>query len=142
MTIHGHLLNVNGIWRACITARKWASQYKTAQEVWDNCDNADWLFWWASRMGQQEECAKAAREITDSVKHLKYFYVTDTTASYIDTAAYTAYNAAFLAFAAAYDATHDDATAYDAKLKQKALNLSIVRKHLVCPWHETETELT
>ena len=28
---------------------EWASQYTTAQQIWDNCERADWLLWWAAR---------------------------------------------------------------------------------------------
>jgi len=35
---------------ACEDAVIWATQYKTWQEVWDNCERADWLLWIAGRM--------------------------------------------------------------------------------------------
>ena len=112
MTIHEHLLDVGPTHSmACTSARNWAAQYQTAQEVWDNCKWADWLLWWAMRLGQMDQGVAAAKEIAQSVSHLGNTYATN---------------------AAAY------AAAYAAGAKQEALNLTIVRKHLVCPWHETE----
>ena len=175
MTVHEHLLNVAGKWKACEKARKWAAQYSTAQEVWDNCTNIHWLFWWASRLGQHKKVVEVAREIANSVKHFKNRfadyaaadaadYAADAVADYAVAAAAAAaaavaadyaadavadYAAAAVAAAYAADAAVADADyaaadyaatyAYVAAYKkQKELDLSIARKHLVCPWHEEE----
>ena len=80
MTIHEHLQDV-GLDHdtACAEAREYASQYQTAQEVWDNCTRVDWLFWWAEREGQAKQVAEAAMEIVTSVKDI---YNTDAVAAY------------------------------------------------------------
>lgn len=44
-TAHEHLISLG----ACNEALEWASQYTTAQQIWDNCERADWLLWWAAR---------------------------------------------------------------------------------------------
>ena len=88
MTIHEHLKNIG----ACKDAKKWALQFNTAQEVWDNNKKIDWLFWWAVRCGQAMNVAMAAKEIANSVQHIK---------NENSTAAYDAYAAAAAADAAA-----------------------------------------
>lgn len=62
MTIHEHLLCVAGA-RACDPALEYASRFETAQEVWNNCRNVDWLFWWAARMGQRANVERAVAEL-------------------------------------------------------------------------------
>jgi hypothetical protein len=132
MSIHEHLLNVAGKYKACQEARKWAAQYTTAQEVFDNCIRIDWLFWWCARLGQSQQVVKAAKEIASSVAHLK------NRAAYAayDAVAYAAYAADdAAAYAAAYAATH---AAGAARKEQQDKNMQIARKYLTCPWHEGE----
>ena len=150
MTIHEHLLDVGPTHsRACTSARNWAAQYQTAQEVWDNCKWADWLLWWAMRLGQMDQGVAAAKEIAQSVSQLGNTYATNAAAyaaAYAATyAATNATAATYATYAATYAAAATYATyaaayaaAAAAGAKQEALNLTIVRKHLVCPWHETE----
>ena len=38
---------------ACKDAIEWAKDYKTFQEVWDNCERADWLLWIAGNMSDK-----------------------------------------------------------------------------------------
>jgi len=42
---------------ACSDAIEWAKQYNTWQEVWDNCERADWLLWIAGKMVSKEGCS-------------------------------------------------------------------------------------
>ena len=98
MTVHEHLLDVGPTHsKACNVARKWATNYPTAQEVWDNCTQADWLLWWAMQLGQKDQGVAAAKEIAQSVSHLGNRYAADA-------AAYAAAAAAYAAAAAAYAA--------------------------------------
>ena len=62
MTIHDHLRSIG----ACIEARDWARQFKTAQEVYDNNTTIGWLFWWSAKLGNISGIRKAAKEIADS----------------------------------------------------------------------------
>ena len=151
MTIHEHLLDVGPYHsKACVEAREWAAQYQTAQEVWDNCTRVDWLFWWAARMGQARKVAVCAKEIAQSVAHLQEYSACVTADAAVNAASHaneaaaavagkyyfvgTAYHAAD----ASDDATYAAAT-IGAEEKQRALNLSIARRHLVCPWHEPQS---
>ena len=38
---------------ACKDAVEWAKNYKTFQEVWDNCERADWMLWIAGTMADK-----------------------------------------------------------------------------------------
>ena len=64
MTVHERLEELG----ACKPAKRWARQYSTYQEVWDNCDRVDWLFWWSAKEYQVMGVAEAVRQIADSVK--------------------------------------------------------------------------
>jgi len=138
MTIHKHLLNVAGF-TACEEAREWAAQYITAQEVFDNCARVDWLFWWCARLGQYQQVIKAAKEIASSVAHLKNNAYAAAAADADAAAAHAAYAAA--AADAAYAAAAHAAKATAIK-RQKEKNLQIARKHLTCPWHEENQDVT
>ncbi len=117
MTVHEHLLEIG----ACEPAIEWASQFTTAQEVWDKCERVDWLLWWCGHTGDNlQSIRKVARSIADSVQYLR-----------TGRAAYTAADAAYTA--AAYAAAD---AAYAARKDQNQLNMAICRKWLVCPWHE------
>src|SRR5271157_6258061 len=105
LTVHEHLLNVAGRWKACDDALDYASQFKTAQEVWDNCKRIDWLFWWAARLGQVEQCSIAAKKIADSVAHYKDISHSNAAANAaVNAAVYDAVNAANTAVYAVYAA--------------------------------------
>jgi hypothetical protein len=138
MTIHEHLLSVGeGKWKACQDARDWAAQYQTAQEVWDNCPQVTWLFWWSARMGQHRAVANAAKEIAQSVAHLHNWW-SSKAAAYAAAAADADADADADAADAA-DAAYAAYAAYAAaRQRQKELNMQIAHKHLVCPWHETD----
>ena len=45
--LQGHLAAIG----ACMGAREWAGD-RTAAQVWDECERADWLLWWAGTMGR------------------------------------------------------------------------------------------
>ena len=132
MNVHERLISL----KACKEARGWAAQYQTAQEVWDNCTRIDWLFWWAAREGQLGSVVSAAKEIAQSVSHLK-----GTNAAYAAyaaacaAAAAAAYAAAYAVVSAAYAAADAAGAAADAaaSAKQEQLNMQIARKHLHCP---------
>ena len=157
MTIHKHLLNVAGF-TACEEAREWAAQYITAQEVFDNCARVDWLFWWCARLGQYQQVIKAAKEIASSVAHLKNNAYAAAAADADAAAAHAAYAAraaaagaadaaaAHAAYAAAAADAAYAAAAHAAKAtaikRQKEKNLQIARKHLTCPWHEENQDVT
>ena len=104
MTIHEHLKNIG----ACKDAKKWALQFNTAQEVWDNNKKIDWLFWWAVRCGQAMNVAVAAKEIANSVQHIKNENST-AAANYAADAAYCAAAGAYYAADAAICAATDAA---------------------------------
>ena len=44
MTLQEHLASLG----ACDAARTWAGGL-TSKEVWEKCERADWLLWWAAR---------------------------------------------------------------------------------------------
>lgn len=44
MTVHEHLASLY----ACQEALGWAERHRTAKEVWEKCEWADWLIWWAA----------------------------------------------------------------------------------------------
>lgn len=122
MTVHERLKKLH----ACLHARVWASQYTTAQEVWDNCNKADWLFWWADREGQIKGIVNAAKEIADSVSHLTFI-------SNVSNAA-DAYSVVYSAANAAANTATDADYAYK---QQMLINMQIIRKHLHCPDEST-----
>lgn len=56
---------------ACADAREWAGE-RTAQQVWDQCDRADWLLWWAARTSanSKQDIVRCAATIARTVAHL------------------------------------------------------------------------
>ena len=55
---------------ACPTARDWAGD-RTPRQAWDEATRADWLLWWARKLGvEQVTLARAACQIARTVLHL------------------------------------------------------------------------
>jgi len=127
MTIREHLKSIG----ACQEAIRWANQFETAQEVYENNTRVDWLFWWSAKTGNISSIVEAAQEIAESVKHgsnnkIAAMYAADAAAyayaayayaaayAEADNAAIYAADAADAAAAAAADAAAANAAAYAA----------------------------
>ena len=80
------------------------------------------MFWLAARTNQLNGLAKAAREIADSVQHLKS-----------PAAAYAAAAAADAAAAAAYAAA-DAADAAAARATERKWQVDKIREIIICPF--------
>ena len=54
-----HTIYLNKL-NACSDAVKWADQFKSMQEVWDNCKRGDWMLWLAGKVcgGQRSKSRK------------------------------------------------------------------------------------
>lgn len=57
--------------RACLEAREWAAG-KDALTVWETCERADWLLWWAARtpINSHQDIVRVAAKIARTIAHL------------------------------------------------------------------------